>query len=283
MASKRLLTDSYCATTESCHAAGGQGVAGSNPVVPTCETAGRRPFPPMAGAAFGGFGVGAGWERTGSPPAPTRRRVNPVRFVRHPIGSIFPAVSRRTAPSSTARPGGHPHGKDAACIKRLKRPLTVSTAGSTPRSLPGSPHPGPRPIATPSAPPGLCPAQRPHSPHLSGRRTRPLPPQGRAKPLDGAPQTGHSPTGSAVPSRCTPPTPRSPTLATARAGGVRTSPSGLRTSSPWRCTASRCWPRATKVTSAPAAARRAPKYPPTPPAPRTAIRTGCSPFGGRMS
>ena len=40
--------------------------------------------------------------------------------------------------------------------------------------------------------------------------------------------------------------------------------------------ASRCAPRARKVTSLPAAARRAPKYPPTPPDPITVIFKGCA-------
>jgi hypothetical protein len=44
--------------------------------------------------------------------------------------------------------------------------------------------------------------------------------------------------------------------------------------------ASRCDPRAMKMTSSPARASRAPKYPPTAPAPKTAMRMGtsrCSP------
>jgi hypothetical protein len=42
------------------------------------------------------------------------------------------------------------------------------------------------------------------------------------------------------------------------AGAIRRSPSGLWTESPWARIAARCAPRATKVTSAPTAARRAP-------------------------
>ena len=51
------------------------------------------------------------------------------------------------------------------------------------------------------------------------------------------------------------------------------SPFGLSSRRPPVCMALRCAPRAMNATSVPAAARRAPKYPPTPPAPMIAIRT----------
>src|SRR6185369_10508846 len=50
------------------------------------------------------------------------------------------------------------------------------------------------------------------------------------------------------------------------------SPSGVTRVRPCRRMASRCPPRATSVTSAPPPARHAPRYPPTAPAPNTAIR-----------
>src|SRR5262245_50424845 len=53
---------------------------------------------------------------------------------------------------------------------------------------------------------------------------------------------------------------------------TRTSPSGLWMLRPFFRSAFRCAPRATNDTSAPHAARRPPKYPPTPPLPNTAIR-----------
>src|SRR5665213_1879314 len=49
-------------------------------------------------------------------------------------------------------------------------------------------------------------------------------------------------------------------------------PCGLSMRMPSRRIASRCAPRATRVTSSPAADRRAPRYPPIAPAPMTAIR-----------
>ena len=70
---------------ESCRAAGGQGVAGSNPVVPTSVFAGRRPFPRVAEAAFVVSGQGAMGSPLGALVLPTRRRVNAARFVRRPI------------------------------------------------------------------------------------------------------------------------------------------------------------------------------------------------------
>jgi hypothetical protein len=65
--------------------AGGQGVAGSNPVVPTSIIAGRRPFPRVAEAALTISGLGASGSPLGALVLPTRRRVNGARFVRHPI------------------------------------------------------------------------------------------------------------------------------------------------------------------------------------------------------
>jgi hypothetical protein len=65
--------------------AGGQGVAGSNPVVPTSIIAGRRPFPRVAGAALTVSGLGAMGSPLGALVLPTCRRVNGARFVRHPI------------------------------------------------------------------------------------------------------------------------------------------------------------------------------------------------------
>lgn len=53
--------------------------------------------------------------------------------------------------------------------------------------------------------------------------------------------------------------PSSEMLATTESGEVRSSPRGLWTTSPDRRMAARCPPRATKVTSFPAAANRAPK------------------------
>src|SRR5262245_11855447 len=52
------------------------------------------------------------------------------------------------------------------------------------------------------------------------------------------------------------------------------SPSGLSMRSPAERIAARCAPRATKCTSAPACCNRAPKKPPTPPAPMMAIFIG---------
>src|SRR6266851_2553638 len=51
------------------------------------------------------------------------------------------------------------------------------------------------------------------------------------------------------------------------------SPSGLFSARPLRCSACRCRPRAMNATGCPACCRRAPKYPPTPPDPMTAIFT----------
>src|SRR5215468_1696634 len=53
-------------------------------------------------------------------------------------------------------------------------------------------------------------------------------------------------------------------------------PSSLSRRKPLRRIASRCRPRATNVTWLPAAAKRAPKYPPTPPDPITVICIGVS-------
>src|SRR5262245_42249666 len=53
-------------------------------------------------------------------------------------------------------------------------------------------------------------------------------------------------------------------------------PSSLSSRRPLRRIASRCRPRATNVTSLPAVASRAPKYPPTPPDPITVIFIGAS-------
>src|SRR5690242_7471414 len=49
------------------------------------------------------------------------------------------------------------------------------------------------------------------------------------------------------------------------------SPNGLSTTRPFRASCSARRGRTRKVTSAPASASRPPKYPPTPPAPRTRI------------
>ena len=68
---------------------------------------------------------------------PTRRRVNGVRFIRHPIRYTCSAVPRPCAPSSTTGPSGHPIDSDALCIERHKDPL------SAPDPLSGWEH-GPR-------------------------------------------------------------------------------------------------------------------------------------------
>ena len=66
--------------------------------------------------------------------------------------------------------------------------------------------------------------------------------------------------------------PTLPGSSVAEAGRIVKSPSVLRTSRPLSRIASRCAPRAMNVTSSPASASRPPKYPPTAPAPTTAIR-----------
>ncbi len=107
------------------HLTGGQGVAGSNPVVPTSVFASRRPFPRVAEAALTVSRLGAMGSPLGALVLPTRRRVNPVRFVRHPIRSTCRAVSPRCALSSAAGRQGHPAGMDALAIERHKTPLTA--------------------------------------------------------------------------------------------------------------------------------------------------------------
>src|SRR3954454_23942490 len=71
--------------------------------------------------------------------------------------------------------------------------------------------------------------------------------------------------------------PTSAGLSVACVGARWVSPRLLWTLRPWLFMAARCGPRAMKVTSAPALASAAPKPPPTPPAPTTAIFTDISP------
>jgi hypothetical protein len=121
----RSITFLIGVITESGRWAGGQGVAGSNPVVPTSIIAGRRPFPRVAGAALTMSGLGASGSPLGALVLPTRRRVNGVRFVRHPIRETRSAVPSPCAPPSTTGPRCHPINADVFCIERHKDPLSA--------------------------------------------------------------------------------------------------------------------------------------------------------------
>ncbi|CAM5350508.1 hypothetical protein SANTM175S_05539 [Streptomyces antimycoticus] len=83
----------------------GQGVAGSNPVVPTSVFAGRRPFPRVVeDSALSPFPAGSKWEPSGCPRAfrpsiEVLRRVGTLVFF-GPLNGEVPRVSMLDLPKS---------------------------------------------------------------------------------------------------------------------------------------------------------------------------------------